>query len=345
MIQASCFHFLGRKAGNLFFPFLYLAMVSMAWNTSRKAGLEKIPAWLLTLSVALTPMLLSPGCGAVDSGYGELFVVYALTAIGSGLAASGHGNLFWGALILPLVKPEGFIYGIILWLCLLFFGDKKSLLFGAGGFTSGLLLWLPLWFSLSKPGTHYSVLPFLAILVPAFLLSVLSKLVILRVNPGKILLGLSFLAFLALIFLVILLLKGKILATGSVLAVNFMARLDNIFTNIKYLPKILHYWVMYLTFIRKYGFLYIILAALLLAPREVSGKCPSPPLALFIVFLLISAILPFLAVPTKDIDFHLKSRMDRLFLHWSGATWMLVGVWMKPLLSRMTEKYFPGKKP
>ncbi|MCA8941766.1 MAG: hypothetical protein KDB80_04335, partial [Planctomycetes bacterium] len=37
--------------------------------------------------------------------------------------------------------------------------------------------------------------------------------------------------------------------------------------------------------------------------------------------------IPFLLSPEADLRHHLRSSADRLLLHWTGAAWLLTGLW------------------
>ena len=343
LILASSFDLLGIKYGTLIFPIIYLIMVWVAYNNFRKAGLSIIASHIMMLSLATTPMLISPGCGSVDSGYGDFFFTFSLTIIGAGLITQSWWLLFWGSLILPLIKPEGMIYGIILWLSLLFFGRKKEYISGSLGFGLGLCLWVPIWFSLTEINHKLVLYKFIIFIGIIFIIGYVFKSFILLLNLNKTKQWILFIVILGIGFTAVIILKNAFSNSHSALIEYFVLRLDNIFKNIYLLPKALHYWIFYFSFIRKYSFLYIIIAFLLLMPKKIAGECPSYALCSFLIILSITSILPFLALPTHHVDLHLRSRMDRLFLHWAGAGWMLLGVWIKPLLLWGEEKIFSKK--
>ena len=110
LCQASLAHWLSERGGRGLFPMLWLVLVGLAaraWATIGSGNPRRCLAWL---GAALMPGLVSPGGGAVDSGYAELFLCVAMTGIACGLLTKDALLVGAGVLVAGLVKPEGWPY-------------------------------------------------------------------------------------------------------------------------------------------------------------------------------------------------------------------------------------------
>lgn len=110
LCQASLAHWLGERGGRGLFPLLWLVLVGLAARACATIGSGGLQRCLALLGAALMPGLVSPGGGAVDSGYAELFLCVAMTGIAGGLLT--RDALLVGASVVTagLVKPEGWPY-------------------------------------------------------------------------------------------------------------------------------------------------------------------------------------------------------------------------------------------
>jgi hypothetical protein len=125
LCQASLSHWLGERLGRLLFPSLWLVLAGLCWRTATHTQRSTLTRCATVLGAALMPALVSPGGGAVDSGYGELFLATALAAVATSFLTGDRPLLLAGAVVMLLVKPEGPYYLVALaaallgrWTCL-----------------------------------------------------------------------------------------------------------------------------------------------------------------------------------------------------------------------------------
>jgi hypothetical protein len=316
----------GEALGRALFPLLFLLLLSCTATASRNAGVGATGAWIVVLAVALTPMWSNPGAGAVDSGYAELFVALALTLCGGGLLVQRIGWVFAGALLLPLLKPEGGVYGLALCLVTTVFGARRLQVAAIVGTVTALLLWWPLRDRLA--GAEAMPFKVSVKVAAAGVILVAAKVWLERTTPQRRRLALvaSATALAILWFWT----RTTFGAGHDPLAAVLHDGLERLPTRLGEIPELLLGWLQYLFFVRKYGLLFPLLLACLLLPKRVVGSCPSRPLLALVLAGLVLVCGAMLFTAADDLQHELRSRFDRLLLQWTGVGWLLVGAWLVP---------------
>ena len=310
---------LGDLAGQLLFPTLYVASIATVFLALTGHGMGPTGAWLGTLAFGLTPMLLNPGAGAVDSGYAEMFLIYALLLAGCGLLLADLRFLFLGALLLPLIKPEGTAYAITLGLVTATTACRRHHYATTWGLTCALMLWLPL-----RSGDHGA----LSIAGPLLIgggLCALHELVR-RFSRATVLLITSSLAvaMLATIFLA----EEALRSSNNFLLRDFVVHVVELGPRLINTPTLLLGYIKAVVSLNDFGLLFILVLALLLSPKRLVGTTPCRPLAWFLVGGLTLACAAMLLSPDPDLTHVFRSRFDRLLLHWAGPAWLLTSAWV-----------------
>ncbi len=320
---ASAMRLLGADAGRLVFPLLYVTMlVTFASALRRTVAATWVP--LFAVCFGVTPMLTDSTMGSVDSGFGDFFVCFCVTALAAGMLAKDRLLLFAGAALVVLVKPEGLFYAPIAAAAVWGFGKRREFVPIVVGWAVGALTWLPLYFRLTSRESPRAVL-WAGVLVVASA-AIGSKTWLDRRDrhaavPIAILLALPIVAF-----LVAAALRSSI-PNGDALSA-YLSGTDRILERLRDLPTILVGHLQYMFMVRRMGLVFGLVFLLALVPRRYTARCPSPALAAFLVIGWLFLFVPFLASPETDLRHHLRSSMDRLLEHWLGACWLLVGVWL-----------------
>ena len=95
----------------------------------------------------------------------------------------------------------------------------------------------------------------------------------------------------------------------------------------EWLPAILLGLLQGLTFVRKYGLVFILLLALTALLRRGAAPAPSRPLLALCLAGIAATVGALLLSPEADLEHELQSRYDRLLLHWLGVSCVLLGPW------------------
>ena len=326
---ASAMRLCGASTGRILFPALYVLLVSLFGLTLRRLGTSSRATWVLVAAFALTPMLVAPTSGGVDSGFGELFLLLCLTTLAAGLATRDTLLIAVGAFTMPLVKPEGIFYAPLAALVPWTLGDRRQLGAILGGWILAISIGAPLYARLSGN----SAVPWIAtaLAVSAAAIGSASWIARRTARPWlwKVLIPV---AGGAAVIAGLVLLQDRI-GQRDVVAV-YLGGFDRAADKLFALPQILVGYAAELCRVRKFGLLFPLLALLALAPRRLSGPCPSPALALLVAVGGASLVVPFLLSPETDVALHLRSSMDRLILQWTGTAWLLTGLWWTRALAR-----------
>ena len=333
LLTAPVIHVLGNPAGIVILPLLYMLFVGFVWSCFRDLEIPPLPAALYSLALGLTPMLLTPVSASIDSGMGEFLLLFIMTGAAFGIARQDIVLTMASLFLLPLTKPEGLAYGFIICLSLCLSRRKRLPILAVLSFCLSLQLWLPIQCRLALNGKPLNFFFFtfsLAVIVALFWLF---RLFLSRKKPAglnRILLVLALLS----ISLLLYVFSAKIGFIDSSFLKLYLPKTNSLDEGFAKLPTILHSYSKHVIYIDKYGFVFFILLLLILLPRNVIGPCPDYALALMIIlgFLILGA--PFFLTSPEKLESHLHSRMDRLFLHWVGPTWVLVGLWLSQRVLR-----------
>jgi hypothetical protein len=317
---------LGERFGRLLLPGLFVLLIGISGLGARRAGLARLPAWVLALAVALTPMWVNPGAGSVDSGYAEVFLALALTTCGVALVLEDWRLLLVGAFFLPQLKPEGLPYGAGLLVLTVLTASRRIHWAASAGFGLGLALFWLVRARLTEAGTTGPLL--WAGLVLGIGATLAAQEWVLRVRPRPRTLALLAVTAVGAVVGALFLFQTELSRSTDSLASAFLGGLGRVPDRLRQLPELLLGCLEYLTFVRKYGLVWPLVLGLLLLPRRVAGPCPHRPLAAFLGLGLGMAFVALFLTPEPDPEHEFRSRFDRLLLQWVGVGWLVVVLWL-----------------
>jgi hypothetical protein len=326
---ASGFRLLGPDWGRLLFPLLYALLLALFFLTLRRRGVTKTWTWPSLLAFGLTPALIAPTSGGVDSGFADVFLTLCLTALAAGLLVDDRLLLVAAAFLMPLVKPEGVFYPLVAAAAAWLYGSRAQHAAVISGWAAGVLLWAPMYRTLL--GDDPAILGVAGVVLLFAALAVGTKEWLARRQPRPAV-PIAVLAGTALAgFLVLLLFRDRLAGTGGVLAA-YASGIDRAIERLPKLPEIVAGYAGYLVFVRKLGLVFVLLALLAFALRKWTAPCPSRLLAALLVLGGLFLLAPILLTPEPDLRHFLRSSMARLLGHWTGAAWLLTGAWAWPVL-------------
>lgn len=325
---ASAMHWLGIAGGRVLFLLLWLLLAALGWNLLHRLTLRGWRLVAATVGLALLPGLVSTGGGAVDSGYAELFLVVAMVAVAHAILLDTPVLLAASCLLLPILKPEGLVYGAAFVIALLLTGSRRQHGLAWLGFGGGAALQLPLQMQItmreSAPAGWWW--PLGIGLAAAGTLCL--KELLLRTQPRPRTLAIGLAAFALALVAALWSLRGQLAHASGTLFGSYLARLPVAAERLHHTPELLGAFAAHLVWLRRYGFAFVLLFGLLLLPRRHVGPVPSTSLLLWWGFGLLLVLLPFYVSPEQDLYHHLRSSMGRLLLHWAPLAWVLAVVWL-----------------
>jgi hypothetical protein len=275
-------------------------------------------------------MWYSDGSGAVDSGYAELMLGYFLAVAAAGLVTRRAVLVATAAFCLPLIKPEGLPYALLLGLVTALGSDGRRL---HGAATVGLVLatglWLPLQARLlgQSSGLMSWALP-LGIGLGLVGLREVQLRAALRFRTWLLIGG-----GVAVLAAVILVLREDDGSVKSPLLGEFQSALVELPGRFADLPTVLAGYLQGFLFVRKFGLLFPMLLFLLCFRRSWTAVAPDRQAAAFFLGGIVLACLAIFLGASTDWDHLFKSRFDRLLLQWVGVGWLILGPWLGTLLS------------
>lgn len=318
LIIASLADVAGDQAARLFFPFLYLSIILLLFQTTRRMGASHAWGLVIAVAAALTPAYMDVGAGAIDSGYGDLFLAYVLAVGAAGLLLEDSLYLFLACLLLPWIKPEGVVYALIFFAVLAFAGNKRRLLASSAGMGLSLFVWLPLRARLS-----FSPESILFLVVPVAMGGlVLLALGLQRMRSTKTrMLALTVLASIA---IVVGMLGRSWLASSDDLALRiFATNLDRVPDRLPDLPALLLGFVTVLFTAKTLGLVFLLLGLTFVFPlvRDSRG---GRSLKWFLCASFIMFLVAILLSPEQNLAHEVRSRLTRLVLQVVPAAWIFL---------------------
>ncbi len=318
---------------NLWGPLFFLALCLCVFDAGHRIAGPRT-AWLATAAVALTSAWFAPGAAAIDSGYADLPLAFALALAASGLVTKRPPVLAAGILLLPLLKPEGLLWAFLA-LAALFFAKpnparprlRRAALLAAvlaavlRGLLAPRLLGLPPALSL----------PLLASL-GAFLLCHLLGSLCLDRGPRRVALALAAAALAALAAAAFL--APELAASGDP-ALQALGR--GIFRLVSFgdLPDLVLGGLRSLFFFRKIGFVYLLLFLVLaFRPTDLATR---PSLRAFLCLGLTASFLSVPLTAETTLSHEFVSRFGRLLLQWSPVAWIALLPTLGTILHRGPE--------
>ncbi len=325
---ASCQAILEEAPGRLLFPALYLLMVATVGVAAYRAGVRPELACGTALALGLTPMLVDPTSGGVTSGYGDLFLATAMSAVAAGLLLRDRWLFAAGTVLLVLVKPEGLIYAAVVLAVPWLRGDRQLLRHGTVAFVLATAIWLPLQLRFEGVPDRTTAATVAGAALGVGLLLILTQ-VWLRPDrrSGWVLVLWACVAAAMLLVLLKLLVAGLGQQHGTLTA--YFSDPGRAPGRLGRLPGIAWGLLLYLLSAHKVGLVFVLLLLLVALGRRRVGRCPQPGLGLLLLLATPCLVAPYLLSTEPELSHHLRSSMARLLLHWLGPCWLLVGTWLQ----------------
>ncbi len=319
--------------GRLLFPLSWVLAAAAVYVAASRRGCRAPFAAVGAMAFAMTPALLGPHGGGVDSGYADFMLCAWLTVAGAGCIGRDGRWVAFGVVLAVLTKPEGLPYAMALlaasWLC----GSSGLVRATAVGLAGGALVLLPLQHELmfgDRRPLPWTVFP-IAVLPPllAWGSDELLKRTGCRLRRSWILAALALVAFIQLPWLASAVGNeggsiGRLLRDSAQLS----QRLER-------LPSILGAAFDYVLLRGWFGLVAPLLAlAWWWRRRHVPLGDAVGVVGLWIVLLLPIWVGSFL-LSDIEIGHHLRSRLPRLMIHATGLAWIyIVATWTDLLAAR-----------
>lgn len=327
LLQAQLAAFVGERPSALWFPLWFVLLLAVVDDAARRLSVQPALRRTAVACLLLTPMLLGPAHGAVDSGFADLLVLLLVTAAVAAILCDDARSLLWPVLLLPLAKQEGVVHALLLLAVAQVVGKVGLARTAAAGTTVALLLWLPLrarwldgaigaWTFVGALVAPVSVLGAAALLRGA-----------LRRWPRATPIGAG-----------LLVAVGVPWSCSAAMAPAWAAiGLPSPSDTAAGLPAILLACLQQPVFVRRFGFVWVALAvALLVARRDGTWRRAAVPLA--VVAGGAAAVFAFLATrPIEQQDLLCREGLPRYLSQLLGAAWLAIAVLAAPQTSAQHE--------
>lgn len=324
LLQPLCLAALGQWWGaapaRLFFPLVYLLLVSViAAAVSRRTGSTRWACWA-ALGVALVPELIGVGAGSVDSGYADALHALGLGAAAAALLLGDVVLLAAAAATLPFIKPEGMVHAGLLATVALALAPFRAALAAVLGVVGAASVAIPLSARLAHappPGALAQVAPWLAAATALALRAGLTR-VGARARCGIVA------VILAAAATALVLLQTRLATSGQVLFAQYLGRLDRVADKLPETGAILLGLAQSALSPRQFGGTFAGVCVVLLALR---CRRPWPQgaraVAWFVGVAALAVVSAFYLSPEADVAHHLRSSASRLLLQLVGPAWLL----------------------
>jgi len=330
---ANLIPWIGLRGSRLLFILFwlgFLAFIDLALRHQKTPS--PVRGWLI-IGAALTPILMGPGHGSVDSGFADLLHCMLLTAAAAGLITRNTQLAGLAAFLLPLSKTEGCAQVLLVLLAALLTGRRTTAKGIAACTSFSLALWLPLRAQLVNPAVDTTTqltisalgvaLPITLLLAGHFVAHMRRQLMFLI--PGFLLLAISAWGFWH-------------LASKDPLFATLMERYTHLDVNLQEWPSVIGTCLMQFVFARKFGLVFPLLILLLIwgwRRRELQPIAPA--LALFAGSLAL--VPPMLLTQRGEfLEIMLKEGVPRYFLASTGIAWIMVGLLAGRLLQTLSPR-------
>jgi hypothetical protein len=310
--------------GRAVLPVAYGVLILAVACGLRRAGVHGGRALLATLACGLTPLLVTPTSGAVDSGYGDAWLAASIAVAACGVAVRDPALLALGTFVCVQQKPEGIPYAGALVAAVWWRGDSASLRAAVLGWLTGAALALALQHDLHTAGTGSIALPTL------LAVSALGSLVLgtdrwlARRGAGTTARLRLLLVALPACLLALPLVPVMVDDAGGTYAA-YLGEPSRALARLARVPEVLLGLLVFALLRGAFGLTFVvpIVAAVALRRRRVAD--PAPALSAWLVLASPLLLAPFLLSAIDDLDHHLRSTLPRLLLHWTGAVWLWAG--------------------
>lgn len=327
LLIAATERLLGGGFGRLWLPLLWLLVLLQLVAALRRGRAAPIVQVGVVLACALTPLLLGPGGGAVDSGYADVLLLLATTTLATGLWLRSPWELLLGAILAIASKPEGPVYVGVAAVAAFVTGQRRSWVPLAFGAAAACMLWLPTQRQLlhlpavSSPG--WAVAAAVGIAVATSLAFAADAL--LRQRSADVGKRWLLVAALAAVGVAALPLLAGLVPADSAIGV-YVHRGAKGLQGLTNLVPVAVAMVEHTLLRVQFGLLFPLLLVLAITcDRSAAAASSRSALGPFLALGLLSAALPFVLSPEPDLPHHLRSSLPRLLLHWLAPAWMWVG--------------------
>jgi len=320
---------LAPEFGRVVLPFVYMLLIGVVSTALQRRRIAPLLRVAITAAVAVTPSLLTPGGGAVDSGYGECILLLATTTTAAGLL---NRHSLWFALGITLMlaaKPEGQAYALLALAVAYARSERSLLMIGTVALTVTAFVWEPVRAALlHREPSFYMTLP---VVIAAFATLHLGVVKLApRLDTGRnrwlLLAAVPFLGLLAVQWL------GPMFAEGNGTMAVYMRQADGAFAGLANLPA-------YFAGVFEFGISRLRLGTTLLIPfaalavaKHCGIKLHDRSVLIFALLGVTATAVPFVLSPEPDLEHHIRSSLPRLLLHWVGPIWLLSASWLHELL-------------
>jgi hypothetical protein len=320
---------LATDFGRIVLPLVYLLLCGVVTTALQQRAIQPLLRLAVTVAVAVTPALLNPGGGAVDSGYSECLLLLATTTVAAGLLNRRSLWFAIGILLLVASKPEGLAYGAVALAVAFGRGERRLLGCGCAALATAGTIWEPVRAMLLH-GAYSGTWLFLAptLLVIGVVLATRPSDALFRGRERVrwiLVLCPPFVALLSLPWL------APMFATSQSTAAVYLRQGHNVLQGLANLPAyaagVLEFGITRL----RLGLVLLLPIAALLAARQVRVRLAERSLMAFVLLGLLTTALPFVLSPDPDFDHHLRSSLPRLLLHWVGPLWLLNACWLQTI--------------
>jgi len=312
--------------GRALFPVLYALQCGVLFVAMRRLGSAATTAALVAVAWGVTPMVLNPTSGGIDSGYADALLALAVTTMVAGLAIRDHVWLVAGIALGVWVKPEGLVYGGLVVAAAWLGPDRVVLRTAAWTWFASAGVWAIVQRDLQTLGrgsVPWALLLALAV-VAGLLPRVHARLGTVR---ARIAVGVG-------VALLLLVLGAANAGSGTWAA--YVGDPQRVLGRLTSVPTITAELFGSAVTRGQFGLLFVLPLGFLLA----RGGAPDrrwPWQWLVAAALVVHA--PFLLAPLDDLSSHLRATMPRLLFHHLGVAALAAGLLVDGLRSRAGEAH------
>lgn len=319
-ILASLMPWVGTRGARLVVTACYLAFVALLGTALRGRGVQPRFVTLTMVGAALTPILLGPGHGAIDSGFADPLQCMLLTAAAAALTLDHRGLAASAALLLPLGKTEGLIEVVVFLAVALLTRRDRAAIGAAVGGAIGLGIWLPLLVQLADAAAPTSVRVLAATAGGAAMLLPTIAVFALRRTSQPRRIGTAFVGVIAV---------GAVAAAGMLRGSPLqgaLAPFTSLDPNWPALPEIVGSVALQFVYVRKFGLLFPLLAALLVAAHRQRRQHLAGPALLLLAAGL--ALIPLFLLGRHGVflELTLTEGLPRYTMQFLGPAWIAAGL-------------------
>lgn len=319
------------ELGRVVLPMIYLLLCGVVASALQRRAIAPLLGTAITVAVAVTPAMLTPGGGAVDSGYAECLLLLATTTVAAGLL---NRRLLWfviGIVLLIAAKPEGQAYALVALAVTYARFEGRLLVYGIAALLIACTIWEPVQAALllSDPEPWLTI-PLVVIVGFSSLRFVIKRFAP-RFDASERRRWALVLA-LPVIGLAVLPCIAPLFAEGDGAVAIYMRQAEFVYIGLANLP---HYFAKLFELgitSMKFGVTFLLPIACCLVAWRRGIKLADRSVTAFVLIGLATSALPFVLTPEPDLGHHLRSSLSRLLLHWLGPFWLLSACWLQAIV-------------